>query len=222
SDCWWDGKFLVNCSFMGLAAMPEDVSPTAVIADLSYNNMKTFMCTTGRNEDWMLKHLNLSNNLISEISVTAFRNLPFLETLNLNGNSINILTLDLSTPAHGSKRFGEIHHFLPALKVLSAERNNLHAVPTGLGLLQSLQTVHLSFNGILQIDLNDFQNCWQLKNIYLQSNKIANIHPGAFKDLSKLQVVVDLRENTLTTILPHILINLNIFQLQVDLSNNSW
>ncbi|OXB83830.1 UNVERIFIED_CONTAM: hypothetical protein H355_003042, partial [Colinus virginianus] len=131
SDCWWDGKFLVNCSFMGLAAMPEDISPTAVTADLSYNNIKTFLGTTGRNEDWMLKHLNLSNNLISEISITAFRNLPFLETLNLNGNSINTLTLDLPTPAHGSKRFGEIHHFLPALEVLSAERNNLHAVPTG-------------------------------------------------------------------------------------------
>ncbi|XP_065593101.1 leucine-rich repeat-containing protein 66 [Cyrtonyx montezumae] len=221
SACWWDGKFLVNCSFVGLAAIPEDISPMAVTADLSYNNIKTFLRTAGRNEDWMLKHLNLSNNLISEISVTAFRNLPFLETLNLNGNSINTLTLDLPTPAHGSIRFGEIHHFLPALKVLSAERNNLHAVPTGLGLLQSLQTVHLSFNGILQINLNDFRNCWQLKNIYLQSNKIANIHPRAFKDLSKLQVV-DLRENTLTTILPHLLINLNIFQLQVDLSNNSW
>ncbi|XP_019470412.1 leucine-rich repeat-containing protein 66 isoform X2 [Meleagris gallopavo] len=169
----------------------------------------------------MLKHLNLSNNLISEISITAFRNLPMLETLNLNGNSISTLTLDPPTPAHGSKTFGEIHHFLPALKVLSAGRNNLHAIPTGLGLLQSLQTVHLSFNGILQIDLNDFHNCSQLKNIYLQNNRIANIHPDAFKDLNKLQVV-DLRENPLTTILPHLLINLNIFQLKVDLFNNSW
>lgn len=60
----------------------------------------------------------------------------------------------------------------------------------GLGLLQSLQTVHLSFNGILQIDLNDFHNCSQLKNIYLQNNKIANIHPDAFKDLNKLQVAL--------------------------------
>lgn len=221
TDCWWDEKFVVNCSFMGLPAVPEDLSLTAVTADLSYNNIKTFLCTTGRNEDWMLKHLNLSNNLISEISITAFRNLPILETLNLNGNSISTLTLDPPTPARVSQTFGEIHHFLPALKVLSAERNNLHAVPTGLGLLQSLQTVHLSFNGILQIDLNDFHNCLQLKNIYLQSNKIANIHPDAFKDLNKLQVV-DLRENPLTTILPHLLINLNVFQLKVDVFNNSW
>ncbi|XP_042668258.1 leucine-rich repeat-containing protein 66 isoform X1 [Centrocercus urophasianus] len=221
TDCWWDEKFVVNCSFMGLGAIPEDISLTAVTVDLSYNNIKTFLCTTGRNEDWMLKHLNLSNNLISDISVTAFRNLPILETLNLNGNSISTLTLHPPTPAHGSKTLGEIHHFLPALKVLSAGRNNLHAVPTGLGLLQSLQTVHLSFNGILQIDLNDFHNCSQLKNIYLQNNKIANIHPDAFKGLNKLQVV-DLRENPLTTILPHLLINLNIFQLKVDLFNNSW
>lgn len=33
---------------------------------------------------------------------------------------------------------------------------------------------------------------------------------------------MDLRENPLTTILPHLLINLNIFQLKVDLFNNSW
>uniref|UniRef100_A0A669P6D1 Ig-like domain-containing protein n=1 Tax=Phasianus colchicus TaxID=9054 RepID=A0A669P6D1_PHACC len=219
TDCWWDEKFVVNCSFMGLGAIPEDISLTAVTADFSYNNIRSFLCTTERNEDWMLKHLNLSNNLISEISITAFRHLPILETLNLNGNSISTLTLDPPTSAHGSKTFGEIHHFLPALKVLSVGRNNLHAVPTGL--LQSLQTVHLSFNGILQIDLNDFHNCSRLKNIYLQNNKIANIHPDAFKDLNKLQVV-DLRENPLTTILPHLLINLNIFQLKVDLFNNSW
>lgn len=33
---------------------------------------------------------------------------------------------------------------------------------------------------------------------------------------------MDLRENPLTTILPHLLINLNVFQLKVDLFNNSW
>uniref|UniRef100_A0A8C2TEJ9 Leucine rich repeat containing 66 n=1 Tax=Coturnix japonica TaxID=93934 RepID=A0A8C2TEJ9_COTJA len=217
TDCWGDAKIVVNCSLMGLAAVPEDISLTAVTADFSYNNIKTFLCSTGRNEDWMLKHLNLSNNLMSEVSITAFRSLPMLETLNLNGNSISTLTLDPPTP----KTCGEIHHFLPALKVLSAEGNNLHAVPTGLGLLQSLQTVHLAFNDILQIDQNDFHNCSQLKHIYLQNNKIANIHLAAFKDLNKLQVV-DLRENPLATILPHLLINMNIFQLQVDLFNSSW
>lgn len=34
--------------------------------------------------------------------------------------------------------------------------------------------------------------------------------------------VVDLRENALKTILPEIIIHLNIFQLEVDLSSNSW
>ncbi|XP_025949453.2 leucine-rich repeat-containing protein 66 [Dromaius novaehollandiae] len=221
SDCWWDGKFLVNCSFTGISAIPEDISQTVVTADLSYNNIKTFLCTNGRNEKWMLKHLNLSNNLISEVSFTTLRNLPVLETLNLNGNAINTLTLDIPTPAHVSEKYREAYHLLPALKVLSVERNNLNTIPRGLGMLQSLQTVHLSSNDILQIDLNDFQNCSQLKNIYLQDNKITKIHPDAFKDLNKLQVV-DLRGNDLTTLPPHILINLNIFQLGVDSSNHPW
>ncbi|XP_057269665.1 uncharacterized protein LOC130601535 [Pezoporus wallicus] len=91
----------------------------------------------------------------------------------------------------------------------------------GLGLLQSLQTVHMSSNGIQQIDLNDFQNCSQLKDIDLQNNHIIKIHPDAFRKLNKLQVV-DLRGNALTTPLPQILISLNFFQIEVDLSNNAW
>ncbi|XP_009680273.2 leucine-rich repeat-containing protein 66 [Struthio camelus] len=221
SDCRWDGKFLMNCSFTGISAIPKDVSQTAITADLSYNNIKTFLCTNGSNEEWMLKHLNLSNNLISELSLATFRNLPVLETLNLNGNAISTLTLDIPTPARRSEKYKEAYHLLPALKVLSVERNNLNTIPRGLKMLQSLQTIHLSSNDILQIDLNDFQNCSQLKNIYLQNNKITKIHPDAFKDLNKLQVV-DLRGNTLTTLPPQILTDLNIFHLEVDLSNNPW
>ncbi|XP_010082415.1 PREDICTED: leucine-rich repeat-containing protein 66 [Pterocles gutturalis] len=221
SDCRWDGELSVNCSFTGISIVPEDVSQTVITADFSYNNIKTFMRTEGRNEEWVLKHLNLSNNLISELSLTAFRNLPVLETLNLNGNAIHTLTLDVPTPAHGSKNYGKGSCLLPALKVLSVERNNLNTVPRGLGLLQSLQTVHLSSNGIHQIDLNDFQNCSQLKDIDLKKNKITKIHPYAFRDLNKLQFV-DLRENALTTPLPQILMSLNFFRLEVDLSNNAW
>ncbi|NXW60362.1 LRC66 protein, partial [Eurystomus gularis] len=220
SDCRWDGEFLLNCSFTGMSAVPEDVSQTAITADFSYNNIKTLPCAEGRHEEWMLKHLNLSNNLISELCLATCRNLPVLETLNLNGNAIHTLTLDIPTAAHGSNKYGNVDRLLPALKVLSVERNNLNTVPRGLGLLQSLQTVHMTSNGIRQIDLNDFQNCSQLKDINLQKNKITRIHPEAFRDLHKLQVV-DLRENALITPLPQILISLNFFQLEVDLSNNA-
>ncbi|NXT84929.1 LRC66 protein, partial [Zapornia atra] len=221
SDCWWDRELSLNCSFTGISAVPEGVSRTAVMADLSYNNIKTFTCTDERNGQWMLKHLNLSNNVISELSFTTCRNLPVLETLNLNGNAIHTLTLDVPAPAHGSKTEGQSCRLLPALKVLSVERNHLQAVPRGLGLLQALQTVHLSSNGIQQIGLDDFRNCSQLKDIHLQDNKITQIQPDAFRDLNKLQVV-DLRENALTTPLPQVLMGLNFFQLEVDLSNNAW
>ncbi|KFV66472.1 Leucine-rich repeat-containing protein 66, partial [Dryobates pubescens] len=221
SDCWWDGKLLLNCSLTGVSALPEDIPQTAVTADFSYNNIKTFLCPDGRDEEWMLKHLNLSNNLLSELTLTACRSLPGLETLNLNGNAIHTLTLDIPTPAHGSNRGGKVGYLLPALKVLSVEGNKLNRVPRGLGLLQSLQTVHLTANGIEQIELNDFQNCSQLKDINLRKNNIAEIHPDAFRDLHKLQVV-DLRDNALTTPLPQIFLTLNFFQLEVDLSGKAW
>ncbi|NXF07111.1 LRC66 protein, partial [Smithornis capensis] len=222
SECQWDGEFLLNCSSTRISAIPEDMSRTAIVADFSYNNIKTFLCTDGRNEEWVVEHLNLSNNLISELSLTTCTNLPVLETLNLNDNAIHTLTLDTSIPAPRSKTYRIVDHLLPALKVLSVERNNLNTVPRGLGLLQSLQTVHMSSNSIQQIDPQDFQNCSQLKDIDLQNNKITKIHPDAFRDLNKLQVVVDLRENALTVPLPQILISLNFFQLEVYLSNNAW
>lgn len=131
SECQWDGQFLLNCSFTRISTIPDDVSQTAVTADLSYNNIKTFVCPDGRNEQWMLKHLNLSNNRISELTLTTCTNLPILETLNLNGNAIHTLTLDKPTPAHGSKKYSVVDRLLPALKVLSVERNNLQTVPRG-------------------------------------------------------------------------------------------
>ncbi|NXV72998.1 LRC66 protein, partial [Atlantisia rogersi] len=222
SDCRWDGELSLNCSFTGISAVPEGLSQTVVTADLSYNTIKTFTCTDERDGQWMLKHLNLSNNMISELSFTTCRNLPVLETLNLNGNAIHTLTLDVPVPAQGSKTDGQSCRLLPALKVLSVERNHLHAVPRGLGLLQVLQTVHLSSNSIQQIGLDDFRNCSQLKDVHLQDNKITQIQPDAFRDLNKLQVVVDLRENALATPLPQVLMGLNFFQLEVDLSNNAW
>uniref|UniRef100_A0A8C3XWZ9 Ig-like domain-containing protein n=1 Tax=Catharus ustulatus TaxID=91951 RepID=A0A8C3XWZ9_CATUS len=219
SECRWDGQFLLNCSFTRISTIPEDISQMAVTADLSYNNIKTFVCSGGRNEEWMLKHLNLSNNLISELTLTTCTNLPILETLNLNDNAIHTLTLVMPSPAHGSKKHSIVDRLLPALKVLSVERNNLNTVPRGL--LQSLQTVHISSNAIQQIDPKDFQNCSQLKDIDLRNNKITKIHPDAFKDLNKLQVV-DLRENALTIPLPQILVSLNFFRLEVYLSKNAW
>ncbi|XP_009076033.1 PREDICTED: leucine-rich repeat-containing protein 66 [Acanthisitta chloris] len=190
SDCWWQGEFLLNCSFTRISTIPEAISQTATTADFSYNNIRTFLCTDERNEKWMLKHLNLSNNLISELSLTTCTYLPVLETLNLNGNAIHTLTLDTPMPARGSTTHRKVDHLLPALKILSVERNNLNTVPRGLGLLQSLQTVRMASNSIRQIEPQDFQNCSQLKDIDLQNNnKITKIHPDAFRDLNKLQVV---------------------------------
>ncbi|KAM3672028.1 leucine-rich repeat-containing protein 66 [Ammospiza maritima maritima] len=221
SECRWDGQLLLNCSSTRMSTVPEDTTQTAVTADFSYNNIKTFVCSDGRNEEWMLKHLNLSNNLISQLTLTTCTNLPNLETLNLSGNAIHTLTLEMPAPAHGSKNYSMVDRLLPALKVLSLERNNLNTVPRGLGLLQSLQTVHMSSNAIEQIDPKDFQNCSQLKDIDLRNNKITKIHPDAFRDLNKLQVV-DLRENALTIPLPQILVSLNFFQLEVYFSKNAW
>ncbi|NXP66348.1 LRC66 protein, partial [Chloropsis cyanopogon] len=197
SECQWDGQFLLNCSFTGISTIPEDISRIAVTADLSYNNIKTFLCSDGRNEEWMLKHLNLSNNLISELTLTTCTNLPILETLNLSGNAIHTLTLDMPTP--GFKKYSTVDRLLPALKLLSVERNNLNTVPRDLSFK--------SPSSILTCTERGTKDLWKNTSLHIP-----------VMDLK----VVDLRENALTIPLPQILVSLNFFQIEMYLSKNAW
>ncbi|GAB1289731.1 Leucine-rich repeat-containing protein 66 [Apodemus speciosus] len=88
--------------------------------------------------------------------------------------------------------------------------------------LKSLQSLDLSFNKIVHIGVADFRGCLQLENIYLKSNKICTIHPEAFKGLKKLQKVVDLRSNALTTLVPIVTIALELPHLELGLTDNQW
>ncbi|NXS77187.1 LRC66 protein, partial [Erpornis zantholeuca] len=221
SECRWDGQFLLNCSFTRISTIPEDISQAAVTADLSYNSIKTFMCSDGRKEQWMLKHLNLSNNRISELNLTTCTNLPILETLNLSGNAIHTLTLDMPTPAHGSKKYSTADCLLPALKVLSVERNNLNTVPRGGHVMINKNTAipSESDKDKLFAPTQGHESSIFCPFMVL-NNSLAYRKPISHNDF--VLSVVDLRENALTISLPQILVSLNFFQFEVYLSKNAW
>uniref|UniRef100_A0A2K6TDV8 Leucine rich repeat containing 66 n=1 Tax=Saimiri boliviensis boliviensis TaxID=39432 RepID=A0A2K6TDV8_SAIBB len=223
SECQWNEYVLTNCSFTGKHDIPVDTSQTAATMDVSFGFFRVFLECHTRKEEWKIKHLDLSNNLISKITLSPFAYLHALEVLNLSNNAIHSLSLDLLNPKSSwvKRHRSSFRKRFPLLKVLLLQRNKLSDTPKGLWKLKSLQSLDLSFNGILQIGWSDFQNCLQLENLYLKSNKIFKIHPQAFKDLKKLQFI-DLSNNALTTILPMMIMAPELPHLVVDLADNHW
>ncbi|XP_077613853.1 leucine-rich repeat-containing protein 66 [Crocuta crocuta] len=223
SECQRKGYLLTNCSFTGKHDTPVDRPQTAATVDTSANFFRALLQSHIKKEDCSIKHLDLSNHLISQITLSPLAHFHDLEILNLSNNSISSISLDL--PSLTSPRWkchrSSLRHGLPFLKLLILQRNKLSDIPKGLCNLKSLQSLDLSFNGISQIGLSDFRNCSRLENLNLKSNRIFRIHPGAFKDLKKLQAV-DLSNNLLTTILPMMIIALELPHLEVDLAGNRW
>ncbi|XP_036189581.1 leucine-rich repeat-containing protein 66 [Myotis myotis] len=223
SEHQWNGYRLTNCSFTGKQDIPVDISQTAATVDASSIFFRVLLQSPTKEEKQNIKHLDLSNNLMLKIALSPLAHLPGLETLNLSNNAIHSISLDLPGPKCSwvKRHRSSLRRGLPHLKLLILQRNKLSDIPKGLWKLKSLQSLDLSFNGILQIGMFDFHNCLQLENLYLRSNKIFRIHPEAFKDLKKLQVV-DLSSNALTAILPMMTIALELPHLEADLAHNQW
>ncbi|XP_047575219.1 leucine-rich repeat-containing protein 66 isoform X1 [Lutra lutra] len=221
-ECQWNGHLLTNCSFTGKHDTRVDMPQPAATLDASASFLRDLVQSRLR-KDWNIKHLDLSNNHISNISLSPLAHFHTLEILNLSNSSIRSLSLDLPSAksSWGKRHRSSGRHRLPFLKLLILQRNKLTDIPKGLRNLKSLQSLDLSFNGITQIGLSDLRNCPRLENLYLRSNKIFRIHPEAFKDLKKLQVV-DLSNNILTAILPMMVIALELPHLEVDLADNPW
>uniref|UniRef100_A0A8C0CAL9 Leucine rich repeat containing 66 n=1 Tax=Balaenoptera musculus TaxID=9771 RepID=A0A8C0CAL9_BALMU len=223
SECQWNGYLLTNCTVAGKHEIPVDIPQIAATVDVSSSFFRVLLQTHMKKEEWNIKHLDLSNNLISKITLSSLAHFHALEILNLSNNAIHSVSLDLlSFKSLWVKRHrGSLRNGLPFLKLLILQRNKLSDIPKGLWKLKSLQSLDLSFNGITQIGLSDFHNCLQLENLHLKSNKIFRIHPEAFKDLKKLQVV-DLSNNALTAILPMMMVALELPHLEADLAGNQW
>ncbi|XP_071077397.1 leucine-rich repeat-containing protein 66 isoform X2 [Desmodus rotundus] len=220
--CQWDGCLLTNCSFTGKHDIPGDVSQTAATVDVSSNFLRVLL-QSPMDKEQNIKNLDLSNNLIATITLSSLAHLRALEIINLSHNAIHSISLDLPCPKSSQAKCprSSWRNGLPYLKLLILQGNKLSDVPKGLWKLKSLQSLDLSFNGISRVGVSDFHNCLQLENLYLRSNKIFRIHPEAFKDLKKLQVV-DLSSNALTAVLPMMTIALGLPRLDADLADNPW
>lgn len=103
-----------------------------------------------------LKILNLSNNNLTEINARTFNGMPQLETLNVEGNCLEIL--DIST--------------LNSVKILKAKKNNLKEVD--LSNLSANGEVDLSFNAIESMSSLHLKEDGQNAKVILYGNKITD------------------------------------------------
>ncbi|XP_038625065.1 leucine-rich repeat-containing protein 66 [Tachyglossus aculeatus] len=214
--CRWDGRHFLDCSAVGIAALPPGSPHPIASPDASLRSIGAVPGPDGR-DAWglrRLRHLNLSSNLLAELTLSALSCSPWLETLDLSANRLRSISV-------GRRRNPPWAGPLPALRQLSIRRNRLSAVPGELWRLRLLRHLDLSFNSIARVGPRDFRDCVCLESLDLQSNRLTTIHHEAFKELSNLQRV-DLAHNALTSILPPLQLGLRLPHLDVDLSGNPW
>nr|CAD7392668.1 unnamed protein product [Timema cristinae] len=128
--------------------------------------------------------LNLSHNALTRIDARTFKDLFFLQILDLRNNSIGYI---------------EDNAFLALynLHTLNLADNRLHHIGSllfnGLFVLSKLT---LNNNLIVSIDSQAFRNCSDLKDLDLSSNGLQEV-PEALKELSFLKTL-DLGENQIS------------------------
>lgn len=153
-----------------------------LILDLSRNQLSSHHIDNGTFAGLIrLIVLNLAHNALTRIDSRTFKELYFLQILDLKNNSIGYI---------------EDNAFLPLynLHTLNLAENRLHTLDDKLfNGLYVLSKLTLNNNLISVIELNAFKNCSDLKELDLSTNQLSEV-PLALQDLSVLRTL-DLGEN---------------------------
>lgn len=146
------------------------------------NQLDEFPLNLPRN----VKVLHLQENNIQTISRAALAQLPKLEELHLDDNSISTVGVEEGA-------FREAVN----LKLLFLTKNHLSSVP--IGLPADLKELRLDENRIAEMDEGAFQNVTSLQRLMLDGNLLVDeaIAPGTFKNLVNLKEL-SLSRNSLT------------------------
>lgn len=130
--------------------------------------------------------LNLAHNALTRIDAKTFRDLYFLQILDLRNNSIGYIDDNTFLPLYN-------------LHTLNLAENRLHTINdelfNGLFVLSKLT---LNNNLISIIESNAFKNCSDLKELDLSTNQLLDV-PEAIQNLSMLRTL-DLGENQISEI----------------------
>ncbi|KAB0377330.1 hypothetical protein FD755_011774, partial [Muntiacus reevesi] len=204
--------------------------PQSSAPDLNYNQLREFpvaIRTLGRLQELgfhsnnikaipekaflgnpLLQTIHFYDNPIQFVGRSAFRHLPGLHTLSLNGatdiqefpdlrgtTSLEILTL---TGAGLQRLPPGMCQQLPRLRVLELSHNRIEGLPSLHG-CQKLEEIGLQHNRIWEVRADTFHQLTSLRSLDLSWNAIRSIHPAAFATLRSL-VKLDLTDNQLSVL----------------------
>lgn len=133
SECQWNGYLLKNCSFTGKYDISVDISQTEATVGISSSFFRVLLQSPTKKQEWNIKHLDLSNNLISKITLSSLAHLHALELLNLSNNAIRSISVVLPSPKSSlvKRHRSSLRNELPFLKLLILQRNKLSDIPKG-------------------------------------------------------------------------------------------
>ncbi|XP_064156182.1 leucine-rich repeat-containing G-protein coupled receptor 6 [Anguilla rostrata] len=186
-QCQEDGILqLVDCSELGLSAVPADLSPLTSYLDLSMNNISELQPSAFHNLH-LLGELRLSGNRLRDVPKQVFTGLYNLKVLMLQNNQIERLPSEATWD-------------LPNLLSLRLDANLIWEVPerTFAG-LRSLRHLWLDDNALTEIPVRALNRLPALQAMTLALNRIAHIPDSAFRNLSSL-VVLHLHNNMIQTL----------------------
>ena len=119
--------------------------------------------------------LNLSHNIIQDLSYAHHIQLPLLTQLDLSNNIINALPTTIN---------------LPNLEILYLNNNKITILPPNVfSNLPKLLEINLTKNEITVLPMNVFSNLKQLTELYLSYNQINDLQPGIFNGLNSLKTL---------------------------------
>lgn len=128
--------------------------------------------------------LNLSHNALTRIDSRTFKDLFFLQILDLRNNSIGFIDDNAFLPLYN-------------LHTLNLAENRLNTIaPLLFNGLFVLSKLTLNNNLIVSVDAKAFRNCSDLKELDLSSNALQEV-PEALRELSFLKTL-DLGENQIS------------------------
>ncbi|XP_039605249.1 leucine-rich repeat-containing G-protein coupled receptor 6 [Polypterus senegalus] len=181
-QCEEDGILsMVDCSELGLSAVPARLNLLTSYLDLSMNNISTLRPESFRNLHF-LEELRLSGNRLRNIPSQAFTGLYNLKVLMLQNNQLQQLP-------------DEVPWDLPNLQSLRLDANLISDVPEKMfSGLRSLRHLWLDDNALTEIPVFALNKLPTLQAMTLALNHISYIPDGAFRNLSSL-VVLHLHNN---------------------------
>ncbi|XP_004710346.1 leucine-rich repeat and transmembrane domain-containing protein 2 [Echinops telfairi] len=157
-SCKCDSRSLeVDCSGLGLAAVPPDV-PAAARTLLLLNNKLSTLPSWAFTNLSSLQRLDLSNNFLDHLPSSVFGDLTNLTELQLRNNSIRTLDRDL------------LQHS-PLLRHLDLSINGLAQLPTGFfDGLPALRSLSLRSNRLQNLDRLTFEPLVSLQLLQVGDN----------------------------------------------------